>query len=166
MVLGQLACPVFGAGLGEPGADLDGAAVDGDRLAGGGAAALTVKEQLEELDGLGEGAASCRARGQGAGGGGEVESGQEPALAVLQGLPAGELAGGPAAEVDAAGGGIGGEGDAGFEVVAQQVVFAVPVGAVRSVAATPDALAMGSSRPLRARTLGFLGRRDKDSGAA
>lgn len=35
--VGQLAGAVFGAGLGEPGADLDGVAVDADRLAGGGA---------------------------------------------------------------------------------------------------------------------------------
>lgn len=64
----ELPGAVLGAHLGEPGADLDGVAIDGDRLPGRGGAALAMEKQLEELDGLGEGAASGGVRGQGAGG--------------------------------------------------------------------------------------------------
>ncbi|MFD5164013.1 hypothetical protein ACFWMJ_39210 [Streptomyces hawaiiensis] len=57
MVVWELAGAVLGAGLGEPGADLDGVAVDADALAGGGGAAFAVQEEFQELDGLFEGAA-------------------------------------------------------------------------------------------------------------
>lgn len=65
----ELAGSVLGAGLGEPGADLDGVAVDSDRLAGRGDAVFAVEEELENLDGLGKGAPGCRGRRQGGGGG-------------------------------------------------------------------------------------------------
>ncbi|WP_157977386.1 hypothetical protein [Streptomyces triticisoli] len=58
MVVGEPAGAVFGAGFGEPGADLDGVSVDADGLAGCGGAAFAVEKELQELDGLGEGAPS------------------------------------------------------------------------------------------------------------
>ncbi|MEU3862803.1 hypothetical protein AB0F03_36820 [Streptomyces sp. NPDC028722] len=67
MVVGELAGAVLGADLREPGADLDGVAVDADGLAGCGGAAFAVEEEFQELDGLLEGAASTACGGEGVG---------------------------------------------------------------------------------------------------
>ncbi|NWF29516.1 hypothetical protein HW130_25225 [Streptomyces sp. PKU-EA00015] len=56
-----------------------------------------MEEELEELDGLGEGAGRG-ARDQARGGRGDAEGLEELVPAGLEGSPAGELPGGPAAE--------------------------------------------------------------------
>lgn len=61
------------AGFGEPGAEVDGVAVDADGFAGGGGAAFAVEEESQELDGRLQGAAG---RGEGVGVGGEAEGAQ------------------------------------------------------------------------------------------
>ncbi|MFJ3213355.1 MULTISPECIES: hypothetical protein [Streptomyces] len=70
MVVGELAGAVLGAGLGEPGADLDGVAADADGLAGRRRAAFAVEEEFQELDGVLEGAADTACEGEGVGVGG------------------------------------------------------------------------------------------------
>lgn len=97
---------VFGTGLGEPGADLDRFAVDGDRLAGGGGAAFAVEEELEELDGLFEGAAGgC----EGVGAEDEADGCEELLPTGVEVGPAGELPVQPAADLDGAEVGVGAE---------------------------------------------------------
>ncbi|MFD5272128.1 hypothetical protein [Streptomyces sp. NPDC058335] len=59
--IGQLAGTVLGTGLGQPGPDPDGVAVDAYGLAGGGGAAFAVQEKFQELDGLGEGTGDLKA---------------------------------------------------------------------------------------------------------
>ncbi|WP_406368311.1 hypothetical protein OG788_46580 [Streptomyces sp. NBC_00647] len=61
--LGELAVAVFGAGFGEPGAEVDGVAVDDDLFPGGGGAASAAEAEFQELDGLLETAALCGGRG-------------------------------------------------------------------------------------------------------
>lgn len=55
MLVGELAGAVLGAGLGEPGADPDGVAVEADALTGGGDAAFAVQEEFQghrQLEGV------------------------------------------------------------------------------------------------------------------
>lgn len=133
VVVGELAGVVLRAGLGWPGADLDGVAVDADRLARGGDAAFAVQEELQELDGLGEGAAGAAGGGRGGGVWGEADDGHQ-LLAGGEGRPGGELAvqSGADLDPDQEGARVRADGvGSGGEVGAQQVVFAVPVRAVR-----------------------------------
>ncbi|MFE0452456.1 hypothetical protein ACFW2D_14395 [Streptomyces sp. NPDC058914] len=64
MIIGELPGAVFRAGPDEPGTDLDGDTVDADDLAGSGSAAFTAEQELQELDGLGEGAAGTTEGGE------------------------------------------------------------------------------------------------------
>lgn len=141
---------VLGAGLGEPGAALDGVSVDADRLAGGRDAAFAVQEEFQELDGLLEGTAGATDGGERVGVGGEAEGGHQLLLAGVEGGPGGELAVQPGADLhpgqEGGAGECGGVG-AGFEVGAQQVVLAVPV---RSVQEAP----VGAARSGNARNCG------------
>ena len=68
--LGEPAVVVFGAGFGEPGAEVDGVAVDDDLPPGGGGAALAVEEEFQELDRLFEAAAGTAGGGERIGVGG------------------------------------------------------------------------------------------------
>ena len=77
VMVGELAGAVLGAGLGEPGADSDGVAVDAARLAGGRDAALAVQEELQQLDGLLERAAGPAGGSQRIRLGGEAEGGPD-----------------------------------------------------------------------------------------
>ncbi|OKJ81072.1 hypothetical protein AMK32_25750 [Streptomyces sp. CB01883] len=90
VMVGELAGAVLGAGLGEPGADPDGIAVDTDRLTGGRDAALAVQEELQQLDGLLERAAGPAGGSQRIRLGGEPEGGQQLLLTVGESRPGGD----------------------------------------------------------------------------
>lgn len=109
MLVGELAGAVLGTGFGEPGTDPDHVTVDADRLAGGRGAAFSVEEELQKLHGLFEGAT-------GAAGGGErvalrdqAEESHQVLPAGLEGLPGGELAAQPGADLHTAQKGVTGE---------------------------------------------------------
>ncbi|MFF8934667.1 hypothetical protein ACF08O_08040 [Streptomyces paradoxus] len=87
-----------------------------------------MEEELQELDGLLEGAPRAAIRGERAATGGQTESAQQVLLAGVESRPGGELAVHPGADLHSGQEGIAGEdgrvGDGG-EVRAQQVVFAM-----------------------------------------
>lgn len=127
----------LGTGLGQPSPDPDVLAIDEDLFPGGRCPALTVKEQLEDLDGLSERAARGADLRSGAVGWSESDTRQQSLLGRVQSGEAGQLPLQPSADLDAVDHRVraqGGDVVSGLRVGAQEVVFAVPV---RAVGQTP-----------------------------
>lgn len=100
------------AGLGQPGAELGGVAVDADRLPGGGNAALAVREELQQLDGLLERSAATAGGSKRVGLRREIERRHQLLLAGGERVGGGALAPHPGAGLHAGELGVAGEGGA------------------------------------------------------